>query len=122
MTRVGRWLLGTLAVVVALAWSFPIYWMVSSAFLPTNKLQTPTPTFFPLHGTLSNFRRVLAVGGSWGTLSEVAIARRTGVPVVCVDGWSVSDVDGRRLELEIADTAAAGVRRLLVLMAEAVTG
>jgi len=60
VSRVGRWLLGTLAVVVALAWSFPIYWMVSSAFLPTNQLQTPTPTFFPLHGTLSNFRRVLA--------------------------------------------------------------
>jgi N,N'-diacetylchitobiose transport system permease protein len=60
VNRVGRWLLGILAVVVALAWSFPIYWMVSSAFLPTNQLRTPTPTFFPTHGTLSNFRRVLA--------------------------------------------------------------
>lgn len=60
MNRVGRWLLGALAVVVALAWSFPIYWMVSSAFLPTNQLRTPTPTFFPTHGTLSNFRRVLS--------------------------------------------------------------
>lgn len=60
MNRVGRWLLGALAVVIALAWSFPIYWMVSSAFLPTNELRTPTPTFFPTHGTLSNFRRVLA--------------------------------------------------------------
>ncbi|WP_291799997.1 carbohydrate ABC transporter permease [Cellulomonas sp.] len=60
MNRVGRWLLGALAVVIALAWSFPIYWMVSSAFLPTNQMRTPTPTFFPTHGTLSNFRRVLA--------------------------------------------------------------
>lgn len=60
MNRLGRWLLGALAVVVALAWSFPIYWMVSSAFLPTNQLRTPTPTFFPTHGTLSNFRRVLS--------------------------------------------------------------
>ncbi|NMM31328.1 MAG: carbohydrate ABC transporter permease [Cellulomonas sp.] len=34
--------------------------MVSSAFLPTNQMRTPTPTFFPTHGTLSNFRRVLA--------------------------------------------------------------
>lgn len=59
MNRVGRWLLGALAVIIALAWSFPIYWMVSSAFLPTNQLRTPTPTFFPTHGTLSNFRRVL---------------------------------------------------------------
>ncbi|MGV8978571.1 MAG: carbohydrate ABC transporter permease [Cellulomonas sp.] len=60
MNRVGRWALGILAVLISLAWSFPIYWMVSSAFLPNNQLQTPTPTFFPTHGTLSNFRRVLA--------------------------------------------------------------
>ncbi|GGB98740.1 carbohydrate ABC transporter permease [Cellulomonas carbonis] len=55
-----RWLLGALAVVVALLWVFPIYWMVVSAFLPTNRLRTPDPTFFPVDGTLSNVRRVLA--------------------------------------------------------------
>lgn len=54
----ARWLLGALAVVVSMVWVFPIYWMISSAFLPTNRLQTPTPTFFPVDGTLSNFRRV----------------------------------------------------------------
>jgi N,N'-diacetylchitobiose transport system permease protein len=60
-TRGGtrRRLLGALAVVVALVWVFPIYWMIQSAFLPTNRLRTPEPTFFPLSGTLSNFRRVL---------------------------------------------------------------
>lgn len=31
---------------------------------------------------------VVAVGGSWGTLSEVAMATRTGVPVVSLDGWT----------------------------------
>lgn len=56
--RLGRRLLGLLAVLVALAWVFPIYWMVNSAFLPTNRLQTPTPTFLPVDGTLANFRRV----------------------------------------------------------------
>jgi N,N'-diacetylchitobiose transport system permease protein len=55
---VGRWLLGALAVVICLVWVFPIYWMINSAFLPTNRLRTPTPTFFPVDGTLSNFRRV----------------------------------------------------------------
>jgi len=54
-----RRLLGAVAVVVALIWVFPIYWMINSAFLPNNRLQTPEPTFFPLSGTLSNFRRVL---------------------------------------------------------------
>src|ERR1035441_5058280 len=32
---------------------------------------------------------VLAVGGSWGTLSEVALAQRLGRPVVSLRGWSV---------------------------------
>lgn len=30
---------------------------------------------------------LVCVGGSWGTLSEVALAVRTGVPVVSIDGW-----------------------------------
>ena len=34
---------------------------------------------------------VLAVGGSWGTLSEVALAARTGVPVFTVAGWDLPD-------------------------------
>lgn len=32
---------------------------------------------------------LLAVGGSWGTLSEVALAVRTGTPVVQVGGWDL---------------------------------
>ena len=34
---------------------------------------------------------VVAVGGSWGTLSEVALAVRTGVPVVAIGMWRVHD-------------------------------
>ena len=56
----GSRLLGVLAVLVALIWVFPVYWMISSAFLPTNRLRTAEPTFFPVGGTLSNFRRVVA--------------------------------------------------------------
>jgi uncharacterized protein (TIGR00725 family) len=38
---------------------------------------------------------VIAVGGSWGTLSEVALARRRGgVPVVVLDGWRVTTAGG----------------------------
>ena len=32
---------------------------------------------------------VLAVGGSWGTLSEMALAARTGVPVLAVGSWDL---------------------------------
>jgi uncharacterized protein (TIGR00725 family) len=33
---------------------------------------------------------VVGVGGSWGTLSEIAIARRLGKPVVWLYGWDIS--------------------------------
>ena len=45
---------------------------------------------------------VIAVGGSWGTLSEIALARRRGVPVVCVAGWTVRDAAGDELDLDRA--------------------
>jgi N,N'-diacetylchitobiose transport system permease protein len=48
-----------LAVAVAVVWVFPIYWMISSAFLPTGELRRAEPTFVPFGGTLANFRRVL---------------------------------------------------------------
>jgi uncharacterized protein (TIGR00725 family) len=32
---------------------------------------------------------LVAVGGSWGTLSEIALAMRTGVPVVGVGTWEL---------------------------------
>ncbi|MEV0157796.1 dethiobiotin synthetase [Micromonospora sp. NPDC050686] len=38
---------------------------------------------------------VIAVGGSWGTLSEVALGmRRGGLPVVVLGGWRVRDATG----------------------------
>jgi uncharacterized protein (TIGR00725 family) len=35
---------------------------------------------------------VLAIGGAYGTLSEIAFALRTGVPVVGVGTWALDDV------------------------------
>jgi uncharacterized protein (TIGR00725 family) len=35
---------------------------------------------------------VIAVGGSWGTLSEVALAMRGGVPIVAIGGWELPGV------------------------------
>jgi uncharacterized protein (TIGR00725 family) len=32
---------------------------------------------------------VLAIGGSWGTLSEIALAMRTNLPVVSLAGWTL---------------------------------
>ncbi len=35
---------------------------------------------------------VIAVGGAYGTLSEIALALRTGVPVVGIGTWALDDV------------------------------
>ena len=32
---------------------------------------------------------LISIGGGWGTLSEIALACRTGVPVYSLDGWEL---------------------------------
>jgi uncharacterized protein (TIGR00725 family) len=52
---------------------------------------------------------VIAVGGSWGTLAEIAFARRLGRPVVILEpGWAVEG-DG----IERAETAEEAVELAL---------
>src|SRR6266581_1494251 len=36
---------------------------------------------------------VIAIGEGWGTLSEIAVARRIGRPVVALDSWSVKGLE-----------------------------
>ena len=55
-------LLTALAVVIALIWVFPVYWMFNSSLLPNSVLQSTTPTFFPVGGSLDNFKAALADG------------------------------------------------------------
>lgn len=49
---------------------------------------------------------VIAIGQGWGTLSEIAVARRLGRPVTALDSWSIKG-------LETAKTPAEAVRRAL---------
>jgi hypothetical protein len=44
---------------------------------------------------------VIALGGAWGTLSEIALARNVGKPVILLDTWEISppgdgELDGVR--------------------------
>jgi len=50
---------------------------------------------------------VVSVGGSWGTLSEVALAQRLGLPVVSLQGWSVVNQDGGSVVGPITASSAA---------------
>jgi uncharacterized protein (TIGR00725 family) len=50
---------------------------------------------------------VVAVGGGWGTLSEIALAARTGVPVLAVGSW---DLPGP--EVTACESVQAAVERV----------
>jgi N,N'-diacetylchitobiose transport system permease protein len=55
----SRRLWGGLAVLLALLWVFPVYWILNSAFQPVEALRAPTPSFLPTDLSLDSFRRAL---------------------------------------------------------------
>jgi N,N'-diacetylchitobiose transport system permease protein len=62
--------LNALAVLVALLTLFPIFWMVSTAFKPSQEIYSLTPHLLPTHPTLGNFATVLSgqasgIGSYW---------------------------------------------------------
>jgi hypothetical protein len=52
---------------------------------------------------------VIAVGGEWGTLSEIALARKGGKPVVGLGSW---ELEGVETSDSPADAVALVLRRL----------
>jgi uncharacterized protein (TIGR00725 family) len=59
---------------------------------------------------------VIAVGESWGTLSEIALAMRTGKPVVSLNGWRQFDSGDSEMTIDRASTPAEAVERIFALM------
>src|SRR2546428_2798070 len=53
---------------------------------------------------------VIAVGGSYGTLSEIALALKLGVPVVGLRTWRLAQPEARRVPLLRARDADDAVR------------
>jgi N,N'-diacetylchitobiose transport system permease protein len=70
-----------LAVLLAIAWAAPVYWMVNSAFLDTVTLQRTTPTFLPFGGSLDNFVTVI---GDSAFLRALAVSLTVTVITVTV--------------------------------------
>jgi uncharacterized protein (TIGR00725 family) len=64
---------------------------------------------------------VIAIGGEWGTLAEIAFARRLERPVVTLSSWTVSGRGGMHDApgIEAADSPADAVERALALAAAA---
>jgi len=73
----GKVLFGILAIVIALIWVFPVYWMASSSLLPNVVLTSTTPRFFPWGGSVDNYQTVLDSGffrALWISLQVTVIA------------------------------------------------
>jgi N,N'-diacetylchitobiose transport system permease protein len=52
--------LNGLGVLVALVTLFPIFWMVSTAFKPSQEIYSLTPSLLPAHPTFANFTEVIS--------------------------------------------------------------
>jgi uncharacterized protein (TIGR00725 family) len=56
---------------------------------------------------------VIAVGGEWGTLSEIAFARKLGRTVVAIQSWALRNHAGTDLGIVEAETAEDAVKAAL---------
>ena len=52
---------------------FPVYWMVTTAFKPTDEINSLTPTWFPSSPTLDHFRDAMARPYFWDTVKNSVI-------------------------------------------------
>lgn len=71
--QAGSTLKTILALLAALAWAFPVYWMVLSAVTPNARLRATPPTFLPTHFTTANFENVLT-GSGFGSALRMSLA------------------------------------------------
>ncbi|MGV8909266.1 MAG: carbohydrate ABC transporter permease [Propionicimonas sp.] len=60
--RPGKVVASIVALLVSLAWVFPVYWMMNSSLLPNTVLTSTTPRLLPFGGSLANFTAVFAQG------------------------------------------------------------
>ena len=57
---------------------------------------------------------VIAVGGMYGTLSEIGLALKFGIPVIGLRTWRLRQPDGRRVPIVVARSPEDAVARALV--------
>ncbi len=60
-------------------------------------------------------RAAIAIGGEYGTLSEIAFALNWGVPVICLGSWALTRPDGQPAPLHYATSPEEAVRLALAL-------
>jgi N,N'-diacetylchitobiose transport system permease protein len=59
-SRHGTWVWNVVAMLVAAAFGFPVYWMLITSFKTSSDINRLVPQFWPHHPTLRGFREVLS--------------------------------------------------------------
>jgi len=57
--RYATWAWNSLAMLLAVVFGFPVYWMLITAFKTSSDINSLTPQFWPEHPSLAGFREVL---------------------------------------------------------------
>ena len=81
--RPGRIIASAVAILVSLAWVFPVYWMLNSSVLPNAVLTSTSPRFLPFGGSLDNFSAVFDQGTFWPALG-MSLAITVTTVAVCL--------------------------------------
>ncbi|MFD0484763.1 carbohydrate ABC transporter permease [Kineococcus sp. GCM10028916] len=56
------------AIVLALIWAFPIYWMINSALMPADRLRDTPPLLAPIHPSVHAFQQIFHDSLFWRSL------------------------------------------------------
>lgn len=64
-----------------------------------------------------NADAVIAVGGEWGTLSEIALARKIGKPVITLNSWSLRTPDDSPADITEVETPEEAVNAAMTAIA-----
>lgn len=104
---------------------------ITIGILPGERHSTPANPYIdiPIYTGMGEARNVInvkscdaaiAVGGEYGTLSEIALALKTGCPIVLLSSWSFLPQTNDDKEPEgysLASSAAEAVSKILALLA-----
>ncbi|MDR1077223.1 MAG: carbohydrate ABC transporter permease [Propionibacteriaceae bacterium] len=77
--RPGRLVANLIAVLIALVWAFPVYWMINSSLLPNAVLVSTRPRLWPWGGGFDNYAAALASGSFFTSLKTSLIVTLTAV-------------------------------------------
>jgi N,N'-diacetylchitobiose transport system permease protein len=71
--RRNRWAWNTVGIALFIVITFPVYWMVATAFKPDSEIDSLTPTWLSLHPTLAHFRDAIDRPYFWNGVENSVI-------------------------------------------------